>query len=323
MSERPSVILVVGMHRSGTSAVTRVLNLLGAELPGTLVPGGLGNERGHWETAEVVELHDQMLWSAGVNVNGVFAIRPEWFRSPEATRYAHALAALMNAQRPWPPLTVIKDPRMALFIPIWLKALDGLGLQPRFVLPFRHPMEVALSLRRRQLQHFPDSVWPPGRALLLWLRYVLTAERETRKRPRSFVGFDALLEDWPRETARMGRQLRLDWPKGRREAEQIEAFLHRDERHQTVDLSAPLPPLAADVFRQLNACVRSPYAGGRAFRRTAEAVDAAGALFAEYVCGLEAKIASVPTLKTEYPDFPPLERLFPPVPEATGRKQVA
>ena len=53
-------IVVVGAHHSGTSAWTRVLNLLGAVLPKTLVGSGPGNERGHWEPARLVTLHDSM-----------------------------------------------------------------------------------------------------------------------------------------------------------------------------------------------------------------------------------------------------------------------
>lgn len=305
MSRRPSVILVVGMHRSGTSAVTRVLNLLGAELPGTLVPGGLGNAHGHWETAEIVELHDRMLWSAGVNVNGLFAIRPEWFAGAEASDFVAAIAEFMGGAPSAEPMTVIKDPRMALFIPLWIRALDRLGLEPRFVLPFRHPLEVAASLQRRQLQHFPDSVWPTARGTLLWLRYVLTAERATRARPRAFVGFDALLGDWRTETGRLARQLRLVWLAGEAEASEIDAFLHRDRKNETVDDPAALHPQIARVFGQLTESVRAPYAGARVFAVAEEMLEQASGLFVDYVQALEAKIASVPSLATEFPDFPP------------------
>src|SRR5262245_1129987 len=62
-------ILVVGMHRSGTSAITRMLNLLGATLPKNILGGGPGNETGHWEPRRLIHLHDQLLSEAGSHWN--------------------------------------------------------------------------------------------------------------------------------------------------------------------------------------------------------------------------------------------------------------
>ena len=66
-----TAIVVAGMHRSGTSAATRVVNLLGAELVGALIPAGIGNERGHWESSAVQALHNDLLrieelWADGL-----------------------------------------------------------------------------------------------------------------------------------------------------------------------------------------------------------------------------------------------------------------
>ncbi len=64
-----TAIVVLGMQRSGTSALTRVLSLLGASLPRNLVAPGLGNETGHWEPAAAIRLNDEMLAHAGSSVN--------------------------------------------------------------------------------------------------------------------------------------------------------------------------------------------------------------------------------------------------------------
>ncbi len=58
---RRTALLVLGMHRSGTSALTRVLNLLGASLPKNLLGASPGNETGHWEPDRLIGLHDRML----------------------------------------------------------------------------------------------------------------------------------------------------------------------------------------------------------------------------------------------------------------------
>ncbi len=60
-----TAIIVAGMHRSGTSVTTRIANLLGAELARDLIPAGIGNERGHWESRAVQTLHNDMLVALG------------------------------------------------------------------------------------------------------------------------------------------------------------------------------------------------------------------------------------------------------------------
>jgi len=64
-----TAIFVLGMHRSGTSALTRVFSFLGASLPRNLYPPGLGNETGHWEPEAAVQLNDRILSMARTSVN--------------------------------------------------------------------------------------------------------------------------------------------------------------------------------------------------------------------------------------------------------------
>ena len=54
-------LLVIGMHRSGTSALTHVLSLMGAALPQKLLGATLGNPMGHWEPVRLIEAHDALL----------------------------------------------------------------------------------------------------------------------------------------------------------------------------------------------------------------------------------------------------------------------
>ena len=66
MASTRTCILVLGMHRSGTSALTRVISLLGAALPQKLMPAAQNNnETGFWEPRYLWTLHDQMLGEAG------------------------------------------------------------------------------------------------------------------------------------------------------------------------------------------------------------------------------------------------------------------
>ena len=79
---RTRALVVVGMHRSGTSAVTRLLNLLGTDLPRDLMPPLEGdNALGFWEGREISEAHDALLEAAGSSWHDLAPRAESWFDS--------------------------------------------------------------------------------------------------------------------------------------------------------------------------------------------------------------------------------------------------
>ena len=60
-----NVILILGMHRSGTSVLTRAVNLLGAALPKSILGKNSSNLRGHWESEVMIVAHDDLLSDSG------------------------------------------------------------------------------------------------------------------------------------------------------------------------------------------------------------------------------------------------------------------
>ena len=304
-SPRPAaaaVLLVAGMHRSGTSALARAVNLLGAEIPGPVVPAFLGNDLGHWEPQAVVDLHDAMLRSARTNVNSVFGPPRAWFDGAEAGKFVDAVAKLMAAPVAAGGLVLVKDPRMGLFLPVWRRALERLGAEPRVVLPFRRPLEVAASLQRRQRLAYPDAVWPVGRGVLLWLRYVLGAERDSRGLARAFVAYDRLLAGPADELGRLERELGVAWPRPEALATAV-ASLRPEHRHARAAEDAPSgSPLADRVWEELlRACEGG--ASTELFDAASDELDAAALAFQGYVEALELRLGERPALRTEYVDF--------------------
>jgi len=53
-------LIVLGMHRSGTSAMACVVNLLGAEIGGNLLAAVPNNPKGFWEHCEILELNRRL-----------------------------------------------------------------------------------------------------------------------------------------------------------------------------------------------------------------------------------------------------------------------
>jgi hypothetical protein len=200
-------ILILGMHRSGTSAITRTLGLRGAALPLHTIPAGFDNEAGFWEPLEIVNLHDEILRSAGSSWDDPAAFSEAWFGSGIAEKFKTRLAGLLVRDFPdEPPLFAVKDPRLCYLVPLWLSMLQELGIEPLFVIPVRNPLEIAASLRKRNSIQEEHS-------LLLWLRHFLAAERTTRNRRRSFICYDNLLRDWRGTVDKIGQDLGIDWPR--------------------------------------------------------------------------------------------------------------
>jgi len=180
------------MHRSGTSALTRLLNLLGASLPADLYPAGPGNELGHWEPADSGPLHDAMLASMGTHWVSMAPGNEDWVRSPTAAHFRGRLRELIVKQFDDAPLFVVKDPRISLFLPMWTDVLSELNIDPRIVMAFRNPLEVAQSLAHRHRSSTQDDAWHVDRGGLLWLRYVTAGERNSRNIPRAFCSIRRL-----------------------------------------------------------------------------------------------------------------------------------
>jgi hypothetical protein len=224
-----TMILVLGMHRSGTSALTRLLNLHGATLPDALIGPAPENQTGHWEPEVLVALNDDILAAASRSWHDPRALPPSWFNSPEAAMFEAQLADALREEFGNAPLSVMKDPRLCLLLPLWLRVLEALNITPKVVIPLRHPSEIAASLARRQQA-------PAPKFLLLWLRYMLAAERGSRGLTRCFVNYPALLEDWQHEIKQIGGKLGITWPMA---PANVDKFLSPDLRHH--HCAEPLP----------------------------------------------------------------------------------
>lgn len=218
-------LLVLGMHRSGTSALTGVLAKLGAAPPRSPMPGNEFNERGYWESHELAILHDRILQSGGSRWSDWSRFNPDWFDSAEAAEFERHLEDTITAEYGEKPLFLVKDPRVSRFLPLWLRVLDRLQVKPKAVIPVRHPDEVGQSLARRDR-------FGRGKSRLLWLRHVLDAESATRGLQRAFVCYEDLLSDWRGQVRRMGEEIGVKWPRWSVEAEvEVDQFLSAELRH--------------------------------------------------------------------------------------------
>jgi glycosyltransferase involved in cell wall biosynthesis len=246
-----TALLVVGMHRSGTSAVARMLSFLGAALPehvmGTEYRGRRGNETGHWEPERLVDLHDEMLAEVGSHWDDWRRFDPTTLGPERLSHYRSAIAWLIAEEYGDASLFVLKDPRLCRFVPLYEEILGGMGIAPRFVLPHRNPVSVLDSLATR------DDM-TASYASLIWLRHVLDAEEATRGKPRVFLAYEECLDDWRTVAAMISAAFGLDWPRSVDDAgQEIDAHLSRDLQHH----AATPADLAAD--QRIGQVVRDAY----------------------------------------------------------------
>src|SRR6266404_3535952 len=153
---RRPIVLVLGMHRSGTSLCSHLLSALGVdmadELPG---PGKTSlepdNPRGHWERWEIVEFHDRIFHLFNRDYFGRFhdfALPVAWWAEPRITQIRREIVAFLE-KRMGDGYFGFKDPRMVRLMPVWHQIFNDLKLAPKIVLCLRNPAQVARSLHAR------------------------------------------------------------------------------------------------------------------------------------------------------------------------------
>lgn len=175
------VVCVLGMHRSGTSAVSRMLNLLGFDLgpDEELIPPQPANPRGFWEHRGLVALDEEILARFGGTWHEPPAFPPGWETSPalgDIEERARALLARdFTGRHPWS----WKDPRACLTLPFWQTLMPPM----RYVLTVRNPLDVARSLRAR-------DGFPLDKGVALCLRHVVASLRHTAGQARLLVLYD-------------------------------------------------------------------------------------------------------------------------------------
>ncbi|EDP64009.1 glycosyl transferase, group 2 family protein [alpha proteobacterium BAL199] len=201
--ERATAVLILGMHRSGTSALTRALNLLGVALGDNLLPPAAGNnETGFWEHQSVVELHEELLAELGMTWDDPRALASDWLDRPQTAEIRARIATRMRDDFGSTALWGVKDPRMCRFVPLWEQVAHETDATPAWVIMLRHPLEIVRSLQQR------DGL-SSGRGYLLWLRHALESERHTRGTPRVFVDYASLMSDWRATLQRIADELGL------------------------------------------------------------------------------------------------------------------
>lgn len=233
--KRPSIetnkqrtcLLILGMHRSGTSALTRVLSLGGASLPSTLMKATEANETGYWESTKLYEYHKALLEELNSYWNDWRSIDWACVSPDRREEIKDEINHILDQEFQNSLLFLVKDPRICRFTPLFSEALQSANVDLKIVLPFRNPLEVCRSLESQYQMSHSD-------AALLWLRHVLDAEAASRHLTRVIVSYENLLGDWKSTYLRISENLELKSVLAIEKIEpDVEEFLSPQYRHHS------------------------------------------------------------------------------------------
>ncbi len=245
------MIVVIGMHRSGTSMCSNMLHMLGADMAHE-IHAAPANAKGHWERPRVIDTNDAIFgffrrqWGSPSHLLDM----PEhWLGDPRVQelrrRAAGWLQPHVGALRPFG----FKDPRTTLLLRFWRQVFDDIGAEPRYVFCVRDPAQVARSL-------FARDRMERGQAEYRWLHYNIEAVRAIAALPVCIVPYEQWF-DRPQETAaRLAAHVGLPAPSDEAVRRVIDTDLRHDDRaivpaaalaqrlHRAVVRNAPTPRIS-------------------------------------------------------------------------------
>jgi hypothetical protein len=196
---RPRVLLVIGAGRSGTSTLVGIVREFGFHVPQPELAANDTNPRGFGEPQWAVEFHMRLLKASRVTT---VDSRPTAWDLTAATAADESVVAELRSwlqvQLVGVDRVVVKDPRLAWFLPLWQRCAADLGADTECVTMLRAPTEVLGSAKQWYGPGQVDASRAGG-----WVNIMLRTEAQTRGLPRAFVRYDDLLADWRRQMHRV------------------------------------------------------------------------------------------------------------------------
>lgn len=250
------LIVVLGMHRSGTSAIARGLQVLNANLGDDLMPAvPNNNEKGFWEDREINAFNIALLKKVGADWDQLALLEDSVLVDDGlANERAQAKELLQSKFQP-ETIFAFKDPRTTVLLPFWKGVFHELGLQPEYVIAVRHPLEVAESLKKR-------DEFSLLKGLMLWFKYSWSAIKNTSGDKRVFISYAELLEDPVKQLSRISKAFGLPAPTSNPQELNAYAkvFLSRELRHHDASErmdNDDIPAYVMDMFHLLSSLTKA------------------------------------------------------------------
>lgn len=236
------------MHRSGTSAVTRGLKVVGVELGTHLMSAADDNSKGFWEDLDLNALNVEMLQAVNSDWHHLASITQYDVDTLCSSGYFERAISLISEKTCNLPIYGFKDPRVAKLLPFWSKVFSHCQLDPNYVLAIRNPINVANSLARR-------NSFGTTKSYFLWLGHIIESLKGSQGAKRMLVDYDLLINSPEKEIHRIASTfgLRVDDSELKN---YCDSFLDSDMRHhaqklEDLILDTDCPPLAKEIYTLL------------------------------------------------------------------------
>jgi len=247
------MLLVLGIHRSGTSVTTRLLECLGAVQSKNLHPPMPNNPKGFFEDLDIERFNEfKFLPRIGIHWHSIGFV--DWTNLSAYNRSKFALEALEIVRGNYSAvnsLSVLKEPRIGILLPFWLSVLHHAGYNVKVVCAVRDPASVARSLTARD----GFSTTHGG---MLYITNWLSILSYIQDLPVAFVQFDEIFADPARVLRTVADKLAIPLPADfeSRLHGFSSSFFDSSLRHSSFDrrdlpLEADLPPLAVELYDTL------------------------------------------------------------------------
>ena len=182
-------VVVIGMHRSGTSAISGLLSELGVFMGSSLFAPQEGvNEKGFFENSLLVNMNDRLLDESLFSWDHPLALTLAKDQQSHLSAYQDEAKLIIEKDYRGKALWGMKDPRTSLLLPFWRKTFKGLNVSANFILMLRHPMEVFGSLKKR-------DGFSLQKAMHLWLNYTLSSYFGSLDEPLVILKYEDLLNN--------------------------------------------------------------------------------------------------------------------------------
>jgi hypothetical protein len=201
------VIVVIGMHRSGTSVIAKSLDCLGVSLGDNLMPPHEQvNPRGFFEDLDINSLNIEILDALGHTWSSISRISDEEFSRDDLLPLKDKAKNVLLRKTENVEFFAFKDPRSTKLLPFWQSVFNDLRVEVKYVIAVRNPLSVAMSLKRRDGFDLNKSYY-------LWLDHFVQSYLKTQDYPRVFVDYDLIIENPCAELNRIAFALKLNFNK--------------------------------------------------------------------------------------------------------------
>ena len=247
--KKKRIIAVIGVQRSGTSAITKGLQVLGVNLGGFYGQDVVGpdNEKGYFEDLEISLADVSMLNSIGYTWDN--PVLPVFDDNVEQVLSAFYPIAANIVQRRFESTNLFgfKDPLIARLLPLWNEIFKDVGAEVSYIIACRNPLSVAKSMEKRDGFDIVKGCY-------IWLGAVTASLMHSAGYNRIVVDYDELMKDPEKQLRRTAERLNLKFDAGSPEfIEYKESFLSESLRHTSFgidDLTAndEIPPKIAELY---------------------------------------------------------------------------